>query len=45
MMEKFGILLPGHGSSLSHNKKLVEETASVLRKKHKITVHTLQVVK
>lgn len=41
-MEKFGILLLGHGSSLPHNKKLVEETASMLRKKHKITVHTLQ---
>jgi sirohydrochlorin ferrochelatase len=41
-MEKFGILLLGHGSSLPYNKKLVEETASMLRKKHKITVHTLQ---
>jgi sirohydrochlorin ferrochelatase len=25
-MEKTGILLLGHGSSLPHNKKLVEET-------------------
>jgi hypothetical protein len=41
-MEKSGILLPGHGSSLPNNKKLVEETASMLRKKHKITVYTLQ---
>ncbi len=39
-MEKFGILLLGHGSSLPYNKKLVEETANMLRKKHKITVHT-----
>jgi sirohydrochlorin cobaltochelatase len=39
-MEKFGILLLGHGSSLPYNKKLVEETANILRKKHKITVHT-----
>ncbi len=39
-MEKFGILLLGHGSSLPYNKKLVEETANILRKKHEITVHT-----
>jgi len=39
-MEKFGILLLGHGSSLPYNKKLVEETANMLRKKHEITVHT-----
>ncbi len=39
-MEKFGILLLGHGSSLPYNKKLAEETANMLRKKHKITVHT-----
>lgn len=39
-MEKFGILLLGHGSSLPYNKNLVEETANMLRKKHKITVHT-----
>ncbi len=39
-MEKFGILLLGHGSSLPYNKELVEETANMLRKKHKITVHT-----
>lgn len=37
-MEKFGILLLGHGSSLPYNKKLVEETANMLRKKHEITV-------
>jgi sirohydrochlorin ferrochelatase len=39
-MEKFGILLLGHGSNLPYNKRLVEETANILRKKHKITVHT-----
>jgi len=39
-MEKTGILLLGHGSSLPHNKKLVEETANILRKKDKITVQT-----
>lgn len=39
-MEKLGILLLGHGSSLPYNKKLAEETANILRKKHKITVHT-----
>ena len=39
-MEKFGILLLGHGSSLPYNKKLTEETANILREKHKITVHT-----
>jgi sirohydrochlorin cobaltochelatase len=38
-MEKFTILLLGHGSSLPYNKKLVEETANMLRKKNKITVH------
>jgi hypothetical protein len=32
-MEKFGILLLGHGSSLPHNKKLVEKTAEMIRKK------------
>jgi sirohydrochlorin cobaltochelatase len=37
-MEKFAILLLGHGSSLPYNKKLVEETANMLRKKNKITV-------
>jgi len=39
-MEKIGILLLGHGSSLPYNKELVEETAKILRKKHEITVHT-----
>lgn len=39
-MEKFGILLLGHGSSLPHNKKLVEETAEMIRKKNNITVKT-----
>ena len=36
-MEKFAILLLGHGSSLPYNyyRKLVEGTANMLRKKHK----------
>jgi sirohydrochlorin cobaltochelatase len=41
-MEKIGILLLGHGSSLPYNKELVEETANMLRKNHEIIVHTLQ---
>ncbi|MBU4138684.1 MAG: sirohydrochlorin nickelochelatase [Euryarchaeota archaeon] len=39
-MEKFGILMLGHGSSLPYNKELVEETANIIREKHKIIVHT-----
>lgn len=39
-MEKFGILLLGQGSSLPYNKQLVEETANMIRQRHKITVYT-----
>ncbi len=38
MMEKLGILLLGHGSSLPHNKKSVEKTAEMIRKRNNITV-------
>jgi sirohydrochlorin ferrochelatase len=39
-MEIFGILLLGNGSSLPYKKRLVEETANIIRQKHKITVYT-----
>lgn len=44
-MEKFGILLLGHGSSLPYNKELVEETANMLRKKHLRAREALEVIK